>query len=514
MAFAEANQIVPVMTPATGASQERLPAGARAPLSREAAEIARMLKPRMMSVGLLSAFARLADFLGIVAVGALIFGWYVVPRDGLDQLQYGVALVLVPLAAVTLIGSFNGYVLSAYRPSIVQIGRVAGTWAAVFGCFSLALFFLKAGEEFSRVWLGTWLIGGFAVLVANRMTFGALIRRWRQAGLIERRAVLVGGGPEAVDLIRALRAEPECDIRICGIFDDRDLSRTPAVMEGLPRLGRMDELIAFGRQAEIDMLIVALPLTAEQRLIELLKMLWVLPVDIRLSAQSTRLRFRPRAYSHVGAVPFFDVFDRPIADWDAVAKRIFDVAATALALILLSPVMLAAAAVVRLESPGPVLFRQRRYGFNNEVIEVLKFRSMYHHMADPEARAVVTRGDPRVTRVGRFIRRTSIDELPQLFNVLRGELSLVGPRPHPVNAHMHNRLWEQIADGYFARHRVKPGVTGWAQINGWRGEINSEEKIRRRVEHDLFYMENWSVLFDLYILCLTPFRLFGSENAY
>jgi lipopolysaccharide/colanic/teichoic acid biosynthesis glycosyltransferase len=169
---------------------------------------------------------------------------------------------------------------------------------------------------------------------------------------------------------------------------------------------------------------------------------------------------------------------------------------------------------VRLDSPGPVFFRQRRYGFNNEVIEVLKFRSMYHHMADPAARVCVTKNDPRVTRVGRFIRKTSIDELPQLIDVIMGKLSLVGPRPHAVNAHTHDQLWEQIVDGYFARHRVKPGITGWAQINGWRGEVDSDDKIRQRVEHDLFYIENWSVFLDLYILALTPFRLLNSENAY
>jgi lipopolysaccharide/colanic/teichoic acid biosynthesis glycosyltransferase len=138
---------------------------------------------------------------------------------------------------------------------------------------------------------------------------------------------------------------------------------------------------------------------------------------------------------------------------------------------------------------------------------------MYHHLADPAAKKVVTRNDPRVTRVGRFIRKTSIDELPQLINVLRGELSLVGPRPHAVNGHMSSRLFEDVADGYFARHRVKPGVTGWAQIRGWRGEMDTEEKVRRRVEHDLEYIENWSVWFDLKILFLTPFRMF-SEGAY
>ncbi len=208
------------------------------------------------------------------------------------------------------------------------------------------------------------------------------------------------------------------------------------------------------------------------------------------------------------------MFDKPIADWDSVTKRLFDIVCSTVLLVLFSPLMLIAALAIKLDSPGPVLFRQKRHGFNNEVIDVLKFRSMRHEMADPDAKVVVTRNDQRVTRVGRFIRKTPIDELPQLVDVLRGNLSLVGPRPHAVNAHTGNRLWNDVVDGYFARHRVKPGVTGWAQINGWRGEVDTPEKIRQRVAHDLYYIENWSVLFDLAILALTPIRLFTSESAY
>jgi lipopolysaccharide/colanic/teichoic acid biosynthesis glycosyltransferase len=176
--------------------------------------------------------------------------------------------------------------------------------------------------------------------------------------------------------------------------------------------------------------------------------------------------------------------------------------------------MIATAIAIKLDSKGPVFFRQKRFGFNNEVIDVWKFRSMYADQSDFAAAKLVTKGDPRVTKVGRFIRKASIDELPQLFNVLMGELSLVGPRPHAVNAQTENRMWDQVVDGYFARHKVKPGVTGWAQINGWRGEIDTPEKIRKRVEHDIYYIENWSVLFDLKILLLTPARLLNTENAY
>jgi Undecaprenyl-phosphate glucose phosphotransferase len=488
------------------------PAG-RTPLNIAAARAARDLRRRIVSATFLGGFARLADVALLSLAGMAIHWLYVAEADG-TQARNVVAIFLLPIATVLLCASFKGYTVAAYRRVLPEIGRAAGLWTAIFGSFALALFFLKIGEEFSRFWLASWYLAGLFVLTALRLALSRLVRAWTAAGILERRAVLVGGGPEAVDLVRALREEPANDIRICGIFDDRDDARVPALNEGLPKLGRIDELLEFGRQAEIDMLIVALPMTAEARLVALLKRLWILPVDIRLSARATQLRFRPRSYSFIGSVPFLDLFDKPIADWDALTKRIFDVAVASLALIILSPVFLAAMLMIRLDSPGPIFFRQRRYGFNNEVIEVLKFRSLYHHMADPEARKMVTKNDPRVTRVGRFLRRSSIDELPQLVNVIAGSLSLVGPRPHAVNAQMQNRLYEQIVDGYFARHRVKPGITGWAQVNGWRGEIDCDHKIRGRVEHDLYYIENWSVLFDAYILALTPFRLLDAEGAY
>jgi exopolysaccharide biosynthesis polyprenyl glycosylphosphotransferase len=240
----------------------------------------------------------------------------------------------------------------------------------------------------------------------------------------------------------------------------------------------------------------------------------VLPADIKLSAHNNRLRFRPRTYSYIGNVPFIDLADKPIANWDYVRKWVFDKAMALIAVILLAPVMALIALAIKLDSKGPVLFRQKRQGFNNELIEVLKFRSMYVDRSDADAVKLVTKDDDRVTRVGRLLRKTSLDELPQFFNVLKGDLSLVGPRPHALKAKAEDRLYHDVVDGYFARHRVKPGVTGWAQVNGWRGETDTEEKIQRRVEHDLYYIENWSVTLDLYILLMTPFALFKTQNAY
>lgn len=485
----------------------------RVELNEFARQVAEQFASDVVPPGLLTGLARVAEFLGLAALGMVIYFFYVHPVTALAG-QYMAASTLGAFLAVAAIQAMDGYMMDTFRRPAAQFSKaITGFGFAVILLLVIA-FVAKMTDSFSRVWLGSWVLSGMAFLVVARTAMTLYVRRLMQDGRIERRAVIVGGGEPAAELIRSLESQHGSDIRVCGIFDDRTDDRSPPVVAGYPKLGNIPELVEFGRVARIDMLIVTLPLSAESRVLQMLKKLWILPVDIRLSAHANKLRFRPRSYTYEGAVPFLDIFERPIADWDGVSKRLFDLFFASLALALLSPIMLATAIAIRLESKGPVIFRQKRYGFNNEVIDVLKFRSMYHEMSDPDAKKVVTKGDPRVTRVGRFIRKTSIDELPQLVNVLKGELSLVGPRPHAVNAHTANQLWDEVVDGYFARHKVKPGVTGWAQINGWRGEVDNEEKIRERVNHDLYYIENWSLMFDLQILFLTPFRLLNTENAY
>ncbi|RWG82540.1 MAG: undecaprenyl-phosphate glucose phosphotransferase [Mesorhizobium sp.] len=428
--------------------------------------------------------------------------------------QYPLAIAAASFMAVVLLDVTDSYQIAALMRPVANFGRVLLVWAGTFALMALTAFAMKASEDYSRLLFGTWFVVGFVLIFGLRLVISGLIRRWARDGRMERRAVIVGGGKSAEMLIRSVEKQPYNDIRICGIFDDRGDKRSPPIVAGYPKLGTISELIEFARIARIDMLIVSLPLTAESRVLQLLKKLWVLPVDIRLSAHSNALQFRPRAYSYIGSVPMLDIFDKPINDWDSVAKRSFDIIFSLVGIILFSPVMVATAIAVKLDSKGPVLFKQKRHGFNNEIIEVYKFRSMYADRSDPTAKQTVTKNDPRVTRVGRFIRKTSIDELPQFFNSLFGSLSLVGPRPHAIAAQSHNLLYNEVVDGYFARHKVKPGVTGWAQINGWRGEMDTNEKIRMRTEYDLYYIENWSMLFDLRILFLTPVRLLNTENAY
>jgi len=482
-------------------------------LGKIARQVARQYRRDTMSPVMVSGVLRLAEFVLIAGAGAAFFAYYV----GLGtHLFWHYPPVILCASLMTIIGL---EVADCYQvPALLRPGRflsrIVSVWAAVFALLAIAGFFLKITEEFSRVLFGGWFVAGLLLMVASRFVLAHFIRKWARNGRMERRALIVGGGPSAETLIRSIEQQPYNDIRICGIFDDRNDRRSPAIVAGYPKLGNVAELIEFARMARIDMLIVSLPLTAEKRVLSLLKKLWVLPVDIRLSAHSNQLQFRPRAYSFIGSVPLLDIFDKPINDWDSVAKRAFDIVFSLIGIVVFSPVMLATAIAIKLDSKGPVLFKQKRHGFNNEVIEVFKFRSMYADQADPSAKKTVTRNDPRVTRVGRFIRKTSIDELPQFFNALFGSLSLVGPRPHAVAAQSHNLLYNEVVDGYFARHRVKPGVTGWAQINGWRGEMDTDEKIRKRTEFDLYYIENWSLWLDLKILFLTPIRLLNTENAY
>lgn len=478
-----------------------------------ARQVASQYRRDTMSPIMVSGVLRMVEFAVLFLSGLGVYFYYVGFFNYLAW-QYPLAIAATSFLAVVLLDVTDSYQIAALMRPLANFGRVLFVWAGSFALMALTAFAIKASEDYSRLLFGTWFVVGFVMIFGLRLVMSRLIRRWARDGRMERRALIVGGGKAAEQLIRSVEKQPYNDIRICGIFDDRNDKRSPPIVAGYPKLGTISELIEFARIARIDMLIVSLPLTAESRVLQLLKKLWVLPIDIRLSAHSNALQFRPRAYSYIGSVPMLDIFDKPINDWDSVAKRAFDIVFSLVGIILFSPVMLATAIAIKLDSKGPVLFKQKRHGFNNEIIEVYKFRSMYADRSDPTAKQTVTKNDPRVTRVGRFIRKTSIDELPQFFNSLLGSLSLVGPRPHAIAAQSHNLLYNEVVDGYFARHKVKPGVTGWAQINGWRGEMDTNEKIRMRTEYDLYYIENWSMLFDLRILFLTPVRLLNTENAY
>ena len=493
----------------------RPPIERRRRLSQSALAVANQRVRRAYSPIVITGVVRLVDFVMLSVIGVALYLGYMAPLAGFHW-EYVGAIFGMTVSAVICFQAAEIYDVQIFRGQLRQMTRMISSWAFVFLLFIGVSFFAKLGGEISRLWLSAFFFLGLAALVAARLCLRALIRRWARQGRLDRRTVVVGSDQSGEKLIEALKVQEDSDIDVLGVFDDRNDNRALDTCAGSPKLGKIDDIVEFARRTRVDLVLFALPISAETRILEMLKKLWVLPVDIRLSAHTNKLRFRPRSYSYLGKVPTLDVFEAPITDWDMVMKWMFDHFVGALILLFAAPVMALVALAVKLDSPGPVLFRQKRFGFNNERIDVFKFRSLYHDQADPTAAKVVTKNDSRVTRVGRFIRKTSLDELPQLFNVVfKSNLSLVGPRPHAVQGKLQSRLFDEAVDGYFARHRVKPGITGWAQINGWRGEVDSKEKIQKRVEFDLYYIENWSVLFDLYILLKTPLALMTSgENAY
>ena len=497
----------------TAAEFESLGAGTRLQ-NREQSWAEAIVARRHVSPRIVAALVRIAEGL-LVAVLGLIF-WLTYPQDVTAEIAAVYLPVIMAASVLTplMLQLQKRHTIHALTLPLENLAAAAFTWTAIFAGFAALVFFFKAGGIYSRFWLGAWYLSGLAGLTLLRCGVSFLVRAWQREGQLTRRAILVGGGEPAENLYNALKTSTETEVQIVGVFDDRGDERAPSSLKELPKLGNTTDLVDFVRTSRVDLLIVTLPITAENRLLGILKKLWILPVDIRLSAYSHKLRYRPRAYSYVGNVPLLDVFDKPLSDWGVFLKAAEDKIIAGIALAALAPVMLAIAAAVKLDSRGPVFFKQKRYGFNNEEIDVYKFRSMYTDRTDAQASKLVTKNDPRVTRVGRFIRKSSLDELPQLFNVLLGNLSLVGPRPHPTKAKAGNSPYDEVVEGYFARHRVKPGITGWAQINGWRGETDTEEKILRRVEHDLYYIENWSLALDMSILLRTPFALLNTENAY
>ncbi len=448
----------------------------------------------------------------------LVVAWYFFldhgPVDASGFLYFAAfSGVLLSFALLLFLRETRAYQIASWvRPARASLAAAGG--AAIVA----VAFWYFSGVIGYPLHFG-WVIGFSACLLVHfavtRVTLAVWITSFAAPDCFRQRVAIVGGGPPAEEAIKTLERSVASQIDIVGIFDDRNDERSPESIRRHEKIGLISELAEYARSSRVDLIIVTIPTAAETRLLQVLKVLWELPVDIRISGQTSRLRFSPRSYDYLGDLPLLTVFDRPLLGWSWIIKSVFDKVLAFFFILVLAPVMALVALAVKLESKGPALFKQKRYGFNNELIWVYKFRSMYAEMTDQNAVKLVTKNDARVTKVGRFIRKTSLDELPQFFNVLTGSLSLVGPRPHATQAKTGDNLYEDVLEGYFARHKVKPGITGLAQVNGWRGETDTVEKIANRVKYDLEYIDRWSVLLDLKILLKTPISLLmNSENAY
>jgi len=411
------------------------------------------------------------------------------------------------------VGRYAGiYAFTAIMTPLRTISRLGASCLITFLLLLALAFSLKISDEFSRIWMYTFFLTSFVFLVVFRLVGFGVISLLAKRGIISRNIVILGSGKQAGHLIKQLTNGYISPInRIVGVFDDRQ-TRIHGNLKNFSIMGNIQDLKKFCRKNNVDDIIVALPWNADERQVNIVHQLRELPAHIHLVSDLVGFRFPNKpSPNHFGAIPMIEVIDSALSGWGGLIKWLEDKILGSLLLVMFIPVFLSIALAIRLESKGPVLFKQKRFGYNNQEFEIYKFRSMYHEQLPNDVTLQATRDDPRITRVGNFIRKTSLDELPQLLNVFLGTMSLVGPRPHAVD---HNEEYSELIDGYFARHRVKPGITGWAQVNGHRGETDTLEKMEARVEHDTYYCENWSLFFDLQILTMTAFVGFMNKNAY
>jgi putative colanic acid biosynthesis UDP-glucose lipid carrier transferase len=395
------------------------------------------------------------------------------------------------------------------RPFYIEARRVVGAWALTLLFMLTMSWAVKVTAIFSRLQIGMWALFGAAFLVAVRWGIRSMLSRHRRNGRNQRKAVLIGGGSLAKQWIITTRTYPELGLLPVAAFDDAP-SKAGTDSEGVPILGTCDQAVAYVNENHVPLVFITLPLTAEKRLREIMDQFLDSPANLYIIPDIFTFQLMNLNAFQVAGTPVIALSASPMNARKEILKRAEDLVLGTLALLLAAPLMLLIALAIKLDTPGPVFFRQWRYGLDGREIRVWKFRTMCV-TEDGREFQQAARNDCRVTRVGALLRRTSLDELPQLFNVLAGSMSLVGPRPHAV---AHDEQFRSLLPGYMWRLKIKPGITGWAQVNGWRGETDTLEKMQGRMDHDLYYIENWTLTLDAKILWLTLWRGFMNENAY
>ncbi|WP_226999897.1 undecaprenyl-phosphate glucose phosphotransferase [Microbulbifer aggregans] len=396
-----------------------------------------------------------------------------------------------------------------------MLTTTALAWVSVCVLLLLVGYFSRLGHEYSRLVVGSWFLATLVLLGSWRFAMRRVLQYLRVHDRNTRSAAILGITPTGLQLARDLEQHPELGLRLQGFYRIPGIASVETSLAGAASLmtgpaGDLEDALAAARSGELDLVYIALPISEAKRIDELLAAFGDTTATVHLLPDIFGANLLQSRWHRIGSSAVLSIYDTPIQGINGWLKRLEDVIIASLALVMLSPLMLLIAIGVKLSSKGPIIFRQRRYGFCGNTIEVWKFRSMTTQENGAEV-VQATRNDPRVTRFGAFLRRTSLDELPQFINVLRGEMSIVGPRPHAV---AHNEQYRSLVSGYMLRHKVKPGITGWAQVNGWRGETDTLEKMSKRVEYDLDYIRRWSLFFDCYIVLMTVFKGFTSKNAY
>ncbi len=468
-----------------------------------------------MARGLLKQYSRTItlihkglDILAIVTIYPLAkFIYGRTQFDALDLLAMLLAVILFLLMAnvFTLYRSWRSSTLrEEFQTLFLTIISM------ILGLLLLA-YASKTTAMFSRLEIGTWWLLIPVTLMTIRITVRSILRHFRQSGHNIRSVAIIGNGIASQRLAHEFETNDWMGIVVAGFFDDRKKAREDAGLNlDATSSGNFEDLIRGAKSNLYDEIYVALPMKAEELINRLVKELADTSIPVHVVPDLFTFKLMNARTSHIGNIPIVSIYESPMDDLEAILKRVMDISLSSIILIIIALPMLIIAIAIKLTSPGPVIFKQRRYGQSGNEILVWKFRTMLV-TEDGETFSQVKKNDNRVTPLGNFLRRTSLDELPQFINVLQGSMSIVGPRPHPIAM---NELYRKSIDGYMLRHIIKPGITGWAQVNGWRGETDTDEKMQKRIEYDMEYLKNWSIFLDLKIIFMTIWKGFVNKNAY
>jgi len=450
-------------------------------------------------------FQRLLDPILVTGLLLALTAFYGVSFKTEHILLTAITFLLIPpvFKAVGLYHSYRGATLTA------EIPRIFLAWGIVDTILLFLGYSTKTSEIFSRSVLLSWAVSAPVILCIAHIGVRLVLRQFRASGRNSRSAVIAGISEVGCHLAEQIGEDPYLGIDLHGFFDNRS-PLNPQDLQGKPLLGMLDDLPGYVQRYRIDVVYIALTMEHETAVATLMGGLKDTTACVYFVPNIFLFNLMQARTHEINGVPLLAVWEIPFSDLQSLLKRVIDIAVAGLALICLAPIMIPIAIGVKLSSPGPILFKQRRYGLNGREIIVYKFRSM-KVMEDGDTVQQAKRNDDRITKIGAFLRRTSLDELPQFINVLQGRMSIVGPRPHAV---AHNEQYRKLISGYMLRHKVKPGITGWAQINGYRGETDTLDKMQKRVEYDLQYLKNWSLGLDLKIIFRTALVFFHSHNAY
>jgi Undecaprenyl-phosphate glucose phosphotransferase len=460
--------------------------------------------------GFINLFSRFSDPLLVILAAIAAYGMrfsfddLYLPQDYRALVLFAVFCVVLIFPLFNLYGSWRGKSLAKQASAIIM------AWFTVVLLMIVILFGLKVSSEYSRLWLGWWMLFGVLFSLIFRMCVYAFLQYQRLQGRNFRSVVIAGAGDLGKKLIYQTVDSPWTGFKIEALFDDNEQLRGASV-NGYKVRGSLGEVEAFVARNHIDEVWIALPLRAEERVKELLYALRHNTVNIKLIPDIFGFSLLNHSMTEIAGLPAVNLSDTPMGGGNQIIKALEDRILALLIVPLITPLLFLIAIAIKVTSPGPILFKQKRHGWDGRVINVYKFRTMKLHDEEAGKIAQASKGDSRITPIGAFLRGCSLDELPQFYNVLQGRMSIVGPRPHAVE---HNELYKEQVNQYMLRHMVKPGITGWAQVNGLRGETDTLDKMKKRVKYDLFYIENWSLWFDLKIIFLTIFKGFVHKNAH